>query len=537
MKLRSNNTYSVKKSLRSIPYSKRVTSSIPHVSKHTRSNTTKKTVFKSLPYKYSVTKKSHKRVSRQSSTRGSLHEKDSKKQRQSPKVTPPENFSRSNIKRKLEVGLRSPNRRLREYLSRVCPWSQTCLAFGRDIPKVKSYFGSFEQFDFLRSGKVETISSGANGFVNYLVYEREGYVSHAIMKTSIDPKVSDSLVYEAFVGLKYLNKQLAYFPCFVETYSILKTNTDTNPLSKHVSKYMATGDFVHDVTQPLTPSDPSTGNMSDIFSPVKLSDALLSDSCDNAELYTILVEYLDRPITVGKWLRKGVMLPDTMIECIGILYQVYGVLGVIANEFTHYDLHDENVLLYTIPNNGYVTMRYIGNTPDTTIEFNTRYIAKVIDYGRCFTPESQHFYDNICRLCPPNCGNSAGYEWFHPKISKSNYYIASNIRNVSHDLRLAKTLSDYVIANRSSPPLTSDLQHLLRTVIYDTRYGTPEISPGQGVSTRSIHNVIEMKRALENLINSTKYKENVDSIFSPKNKTGTMTIHMDRSRDMVFTAE
>ncbi len=535
MKLRSKNTYSLKKSLRSIPYSKRVSSSLHPVSKHTRSNTTKKTVFKSLPYKYSVTKRSHKRVSRKSSKRDSLHEKEEK--RNSPIVTPPESFSRGNIKQKLEVGLRSPNRRLREYLSRVCPWSQTCLAFGRDIPKVKSYFGSFEQFDFLRSGKIATISSGSNGFVNSLVYDREGYISHAIMKTSIVPDESDSLVYEAFVGLTYLNKQLAYFPCFVETYSILKTNTDTNPLNKNVSKYMKTGDFVHDVTQPLTASNPSTGNMSDIFSPVKLSDALLSDSCDHAELYTILVEYLDRPVSVGKWLRKERMMPHTMIECIGILYQVYGVLGVIANEFTHYDLHDENVLLYTIPNNGYVTMRYIGNTPDTTVEFNTRYIAKVIDYGRCFTQESQHFYDNMCRLCPTDCGYSAGYGWFKPKISKRDYYIASNIRNISHDLRLARTLSDYIIPNSSSPPLTSELNHLLKTVIYDTRYGTPEIMPGQGVSTRSIHNVVEMKSALEHLINSTKYKENVGSIFSPENKTGTMTIYMDRSRDMVFTAE
>ena len=48
----------------------------------------------------------------------------------------------------------------------------------------------------------------------------------------------------------------------------------------------------------------------------------------------------------------------TMLQ---ILLQVYIPLGLLKKSFTHYDLHYNNVLIYTLPNNQYVTLKYIVN--------------------------------------------------------------------------------------------------------------------------------------------------------------------------------
>jgi hypothetical protein len=101
------------------------------------------------------------------------------------------------------------------------------------------------------------------------------------------------------------------------------------------------------------------------------------------------------------------------VELPHILFQVYAVLTALASDrtFSHNDLHESNILIYTIPNGDRVTMTYKNAVGGETVSFQTRYIAKIIDYGRVYCPESPGIHKALCaaKACAPNCGIKAGF--------------------------------------------------------------------------------------------------------------------------------
>jgi hypothetical protein len=70
------------------------------------------------------------------------------------------------------------------------------------------------------------------------------------------------------------------------------------------------------------------------------------------------------------------------VDIFQIFLQIFIPLGKLAHNFTHNDLHTNNVLIYTFPDNKYIVLKYIFK--DKVIEMKTRYIAKIIDYGRSY---------------------------------------------------------------------------------------------------------------------------------------------------------
>jgi hypothetical protein len=163
---------------------------------------------------------------------------------------------------------------------------------------------------------------------------------------------------------------------------------------------------------------------------------------------------------------------------------------MLSNEFNHYDLHGDNVVLYRlgnkqanrdrvreiavggVPNNGqYITMKY--HYPDgEVVSFNTFEIAKIIDYGRCYFSDtdkknnvvySSHNYHQFLRTAikandakrttkklpssreagdytKEQCHNESYNELEDEGIYGSYHYICSNKRNKSHDLRLVSII-------------------------------------------------------------------------------------------------
>jgi hypothetical protein len=195
-----------------------------------------------------------------------------------------------------------------------------------------------------------------------------------------------------------------------------------------------------------------------------------------------------------------------------VLLQIYFVLNVLKNEYTHYDLHAGNAFLYK-PYLGerYIEMSYHFND-GTTIKFPTEYIAKIIDYGRNFfhntktDVKSQDLFDKFCYNCEapecvpkglqPNglfrygCGPGSGiYTGEYGLAPGSMHYIMPNRRNVSHDLRLITT----------SPMLRVALNDLnIRptypnfAVNYALQYGTPEVKDVTFTTNHRIRNVTDM---------------------------------------------
>jgi len=121
----------------------------------------------------------------------------------------------------------------------------------------------------------------------------------------------------------------------------------------------------------------------------------------------IMIEYIE-----------GVPLEQMLLELdfiqndlIYILYQIYMPLATLASEFTHYDLHIGNVLIYELKKDEYIDYEY--NFNGDIVKFKCRYIAKIIDYGRAFFDDpsvvsSQSIKKMVCSadLCNPANDNN-----------------------------------------------------------------------------------------------------------------------------------
>ncbi len=284
-------------------------------------------------------------------------------------------------------------------------------------------------------------------------------------------------------------------------------------------------------------------------------------SCMNPYLTAVLVQYISNPITLSHYLSR--MIGDQyvfIVELVHILYQIYSVLAACAYDFTHYDLHLNNVLLYEIPDGKYITMKYYDIT-DKIIEFKTKYIVKIIDYGRCFTIDAEKLHDKICNSSPPceneltdniGCGYKNGYKHFIYRAFEKGSYISSLTQNVSHDLRLVSNIhkafpNQYYEYDGDSKEIEDrlvEVYDIFTSIEYRGFYGTPEILPGEPINDRGdlqsediIYNVFDMHWRLLHMVDkeyrvneNNKYYQNMES-------AGKMEITLDRSRDLKFTRE
>ena len=203
--------------------------------------------------------------------------------------------------------------------------------------------------------------------------------------------------------------------------------------------------------------------------------------------------------------------------------------------FTHYDLHTDNVLLYEPIKNGYITYNYYisFNGKTTRVTFNSRYIVKIIDYGRCFydlntedeISDSSKLHQIICSVdsCKPKCGSKFGFLYLtnHGNLAKQ-FYVLSSKANSSHDLRLLSMLKPYLDYVEKL-----DLRSLIQKVVFKDDYGTPDLET-KGYP-KKINNVTDACLCLKDLINKKSYIDANNNIYSSLKKIGEMHIHNDGS--------
>ena len=370
-------------------------------------------------------------------------------------------------------------KRFSTLLKTMCNHSGTCIAFGIEREKMNTVFKKFVKFDLVTS--IKPLSNGDNGFVKELCYEKEGYKAFAVLKSS-SGEGSDNLFWEYYAGLQ-INKWIPFLPCFVETYGLFKyiineeliqTFAETkqlsfNPLHKHF--------IPHPLHERLvTKFLPSTVNPNYDF----------ADICKNGHHYSLLVQHLHNSKTFHEQCNLKTNTPEDILV---ILSQVYFALNALFLKFSHNDLHAGNILLFEPYPGKYITMIYkFPNKSELIIK--SRFIAKIIDYGRCFVPNSAHVINSICKTpaCfsekthsklsgiatrtqaggssssssehlfpssettleklttdhPSDCGDEYGF-WFQPLDEKNTFQISARNLNYSHDLRLLRSfLPDHV---------------------------------------------------------------------------------------------
>ena len=340
------------------------------------------------------------------------------------------------------VPLVSPqlSRYKRSSLWNLCSITGQCLAVGKPIDSLNSFF---DHASFRYAKSYQEVSSGQNGTISSYTYNREGYLSYAILKKA-HGITSDSLVYEYLVGVQFINKMIRKYPCFIYTYGLY----DNLQLQKEVN---------------------------------------FEKACTQSGKMSILIQSIHHGVTLETYLNDRYFLE---YELLPVLYIIYHTLSELSKVYTHYDLHGENIILFELT----TPIEYV--YPNVT--FRSKYIPKLIDYGRCFFSDkvsSSDVYKSVCKSCE-KCGYDSGFSLLDPE---SFMEISSQRKNESHDLRLLDMIKNKYTLDQIYPPAL--LIPLLEKVVYgeglegdDKIYGTRE---NLTVNDRHIYNVTGARIALE----------------------------------------
>ena len=187
-----------------------------------------------------------------------------------------------------------------------------------------------------------------------------------------------------------------------------------------------------------------------------MSHDKIEKGCLNKNLSSIVIEYLPNAISLKKYLSSDAF---NIVDFVAIMFQVYAALVSVKDEFTHYDLHPENILLITLRNDTLFTYVKGDLFTNTDIVFKSKYIPVIIDYGRSYVNCVDSGSNAIsakqmtkiacstrCNTLPNNVHDAscdltnAGYfgtiQDKHAVHKMHDTYIDINHLNNSHDLRL-----------------------------------------------------------------------------------------------------
>jgi hypothetical protein len=431
------------------------------------------------------------------------------------------------------------------YLNMICSNSGICIAFGKKTNMIKKHFNGFVDFSYLTNMK-RIGAESKNGFIHEFEYKRKGYVAHAILKSAMEIG-SDNLFYEYLVG-QYVNKLNLLYPCFLETYGWYKYNSE-----KEWEEFQDIKEF-QDIEKF------HTGYMTRYIT--QQSDRITKESfeisCSASKLLCILIQHINEAISMHSILKNLEFMNRDLLY---VLYQIYMPLAMNVDTFTHYDLHAGNVLLYEPVKGKYIEYHYHLN--NETISFKCCYLAKIIDYGRCFfvdntnpekmTKTSKSIYNEICKLAECNythttsssdsnnataCGEEYGYSVVGPESPPGSFYhTSSSTSNMSHDLRLLYIIQQYFITyNDDFNSIIDKVQYGFETIHekypeHDDTKGTMEQTTSGLPDT--INNVIDAHTELKSLIINDTYKNTNNSYYKNIQKLGDLYIYTD-GRPMEF---
>ena len=359
---------------------------------------------------------------------------------------------------------RTKSKRKAEFLKAVCDDSGMCIALGTNRKKIIDFFDGFANFENVKPPIKAIGNPSDNGFVKAITYEKNGYISEAVLKSSVKTS-ADNLAYEYLVGL-FLNEKCKLYPCFLETYGLFYYKTPEQWRHAMETKTITTNVLKDSLEQQHYKWD-------------------FKRMCNSAKYGAILIQHLSGVQSIGDLIFKSdrmVSVNFYITDLLPVLYQIYFPLSQMSKEFTHYDLHHDNVLLYEPAPGKYIQYHY-HQSNGTVVEFKSPYIAKIIDYGRSyFESDKINSFDILKRLCKEpecdyrysKCGESYGFAYMNTASNlREASYICSAIYNPSHDLRLIDILGKRfnelnikVTKNQSHVEIHSMLDYMFDNTIY-----------------------------------------------------------------------
>ena len=214
-------------------------------------------------------------------------------------------------------------------------------------------------------------------------------------------------------------------------------------------------------------------------------------------------------------------------------------LATLFNQFTHYDLHSGNILLYEPVKGSYITYNYY-LTSGKIIQFKSPFIVKIIDYGRCYYNNgTQNSFDTCSKIkemesCKHLDGVGFGtFAEIKTKIDKSGYdttnYICSHKSNVSSDLYPAFNLYGIL---KDKKILSQDLLDILKRINFRMMINRTKETAESGLPDK-INNITDLSIKLEEYISTPGFIEANNNQFETAPKIGDFHIYQD-GRPMNF---
>jgi hypothetical protein len=424
---------------------------------------------------------------RSSSTRSNRSNRSNRSS--SKKSNEIEKINKSAIKKLLSTNIQNRSENLGKMLEVTCKNPGNCLALGYYGDIIKRYFDNFEKLDLIDNDSLKRIGiPSINGFIIEVPFKKHDYTAYTALKCSAS-KYSDNLLYEYYVGKYFINKYAKMYPCFVETYDLYEFKTTGK--YENIKKKADSNDF-------------SNIDFKDLIQKVDIEeDEALEDvfdySCLKNKLLCVLIQHFDKFVSFHDARIK--FFDKIKYDIYNIMYQAYFGLAMLGNNYTHYDLHANNVFLYKpFDGNKCIFMRY--HHKGKVFEFKSEYIVKIIDYGRNYfnngKTNTKEIMEKICtqKHCQPHCGESKGYHHIQGNIMdpNSNFHWINPIGpNVSHDLNFANYIQK-----------SMEGFNLIKNIYYKTASGTPEDTFGDEKNIRSIFNLLDAMESKLNDFNSEK---------------------------------
>ncbi len=401
---------------------------------------------------------------------------------------------------------KTEGRRKALFYGTICSDAGACIALGKEKQPLLDFF-KFNTFEYAK--QFTSIGKESyNGFLKEITYEREGYTAHAILKSSARDG-SDSLAYEYLVG-QYLNDVGKRFPGFVETYGLYHY-----PNTKERDD-MKTKDTL---IRKLNPVDPQN----------------IRTVCRKAKTICTLIQHIQHARTFVDHYEEDYFRDH---DSPYVHYQIFFTLHHLRTVFTHYDLHRNNVLLYEPVVGKYIQYHY--HLPGKVIRYKSRYLVKIIDYGRCFFPGALDYYKKVCeeKACDPMCGFKKGFSTFYQDRRTEIVFggVTSLYKNESSDLQFLYYCKDH-------------LAHLQKTVDPEYTQILDDTLYNQGISTQrgqrgtmedlqhdsKIRNVTDAYRRWESYL-ETRTKSN-DEDHASMTCLGDLHVYVDKDLEYVPMSE
>jgi hypothetical protein len=460
-----------------------------------------------------------------------------------------------------------------KFIKRMCKDPGLCIAFDRvSRQKINEHFNFFSSLRFISDNIRQIGQTSANGFVKEVKFTHDDYSAYAVLKSSVT-NTSDNLVYEFLAG-QYMNYQCNYLPCFVETYGLFYYKDDQSWTSFKDNKE--------------TPQTEFTDGL--VLQSTEAVD--YAKACQQSRNAAILLQYIHGATVLHSFISNSINYIgyQMVFQIPYLLYQIYFALNQLKSNFTHYDLHTSNVMLYEPSKGKYIEYVYhVENGKE--VRFRCPYLVKIIDYGRCFfkwNPEeiarneeidknnrtrnfslvekprlyvsSPDIYKHLCEeeqcsyektdekgnINSYKCGKRYGFSWLDDPVKKTGnkYYISSSRSNMSHDLRLIyivaqtmlrKKIHEFNTKNRQPDEIEASemINELFKKIVYAVGLQPDQDHSGTRENKTSglphkIQNVSDAEKALRELVLGKKLaKINRDKYHETKNRLGTLHIYSD----------